>query len=439
MITKFLGHVFSSRIFKARQPKIIPFSAHGVARERVSRCALTVTQTLQRHGFAAFVVGGAVRDLLLGREPKDYDVATDATPEEVRQIFRRSRIIGRRFRIVHVMCGPETVEVSTFRGGDAGEDDEARKSDEHGRILRDNVFGNQEQDATRRDFTLNALFYDPASQEIWDYHDGVTDLRKRRLRMIGDPEKRYREDPVRLLRVVRFAVKLGFRIDPATEAPIRGFTELLRKIPPARLFEETLKLFLGGYALQTFEQLRRYDLFAELFPQTEEVLSQEEGGFPHMLLVHALQDTDNRLLAGKPVTPGYLVAALLWMPMQAICREHVSNGMSEMEAMHFASDVVISRQIASIALPRQFTKTAREIWQLQLRLRKVQGKYPLRLLEHPRFRAAYDFLLLRAKAGENVHELADWWTAFQQDHPAQVEQHRKTPAAVRGRRRKRRR
>ena len=419
------------------QPRILSRQEHNISRENISANALKVLYRLRNAGFDAYLVGGSVRDMLLGREPKDFDVVTNARPEQARELFRNSHLIGRRFRLVHVRFGDEVIEVSTFRTAHHIADSEGHVVD--GTIVRDNVYGTIDDDVWRRDLSVNALFYNIKDFTVIDYVGGLQDIQAGRIRLIGDPEQRYIEDPVRLLRVVRFAVKLGFRIDQATEAPIRGFTELLRKIPPARLFEETLKLFLGGYALQTFEQLRRYDLFAELFPQTEEVLSQEEGGFPHMLLVHALQDTDNRLFAGKPVTPGYLVAALLWMPMQSICREHVSNGMAEMEAMHFASDVVISRQIASIALPRQFTKTAREIWQLQLRLRKVQGKYPLRLLEHPRFRAAYDFLLLRAKAGENVHELADWWTAFQQDHPAQVEQHRKTPAAVRGRRRKRRR
>ncbi|OGT80209.1 MAG: poly(A) polymerase [Gammaproteobacteria bacterium RIFCSPLOWO2_02_FULL_52_10] len=403
----------------------------------MSANALKVLYRLCNAGFDAYLVGGSVRDLLLGREPKDFDVVTNARPEQVRELFRNSHLIGRRFRLVHVRFGNEVIEVSTFRTAHHIADGEGHVVD--GTIIRDNVYGTIDDDVWRRDLTVNALFYNIKDFTVIDYVGGLQDIQAGRIRLIGDPEQRYIEDPVRLLRVVRFAVKLGFRIDPATEAPIRGFTELLRKIPPARLFEETLKLFLGGYALQTFEQLRRYDLFIELFPQTEAVLTEEEGGFPHMLLVHALQDTDSRLAAGKPITPGYLIAALLWMPMQAICREHVSNGMAEMDAVHFASDVVISKQIADIALPRQFTKLAREIWQLQLRLRKIQGKYPLRLLEHPRFRAAYDFLLLRAKAGENVQELADWWTGFQQEHPVKIDQLRKKPAEGRGRRRRRRR
>jgi poly(A) polymerase len=222
MITKFLGKVFSGRIFKARQPKIVPFSAHGIARERISPCALKVTQTLQENGHTAYVVGGAVRDAILGWEPKDFDIATSATPEQVRELFRRSRIIGRRFRIVHVMCGRETVEVSTYRAGAAADDDkDDQVADEHGRLLRDNVFGNQEQDAIRRDFTINALFYDPATQQVWDYHDGVEDLKKKKMRMIGDPEQRYREDPVRMIRAVRLSASRGLEIDQATRAPIK--------------------------------------------------------------------------------------------------------------------------------------------------------------------------------------------------------------------------
>ena len=419
------------------QPRILTRQEHNISRENISANALKVLYRLCNAGFDAYLVGGSVRDLLLGREPKDFDVVTNARPEQVRELFRNSHLIGRRFRLVHVRFGNEVIEVSTFRTAHHIADGEGHVVD--GTIIRDNVYGTIDDDVWRRDLTVNALFYNIKDFTVIDYVGGLQDIQAGRIRLIGDPEQRYIEDPVRLLRVVRFAVKLGFRIDPATEAPIRGFTELLRKIPPARLFEETLKLFLGGYALQTFEQLRRYDLFIELFPQTEAVLTEEEGGFPHMLLVHALQDTDSRLAAGKPITPGYLIAALLWMPMQAICREHVSNGMAEMDAVHFASDVVISKQIADIALPRQFTKLAREIWQLQLRLRKIQGKYPLRLLEHPRFRAAYDFLLLRAKAGENVQELADWWTGFQHEHPVKIDQLRKKPAEGRGRRRRRRR
>ena len=396
------------------KPRILTRQEHNISRENISDNALKVLYRLKNAGFDAYLVGGSVRDLLLGREPKDFDVVTNARPEQARELFRNSILIGRRFRLLHVRFGGEVIEVSTFRTAHHVADGEGHIVD--GTIIRDNVYGTIDDDVWRRDLSVNALFYNIRDFSVIDYVGGLDDIRAGRIRLIGDPEQRYVEDPVRLLRVVRFATKLGFRIDPATEAPIAKYTSLLQKIPPARIFEETLKLFLGGYALQTFEQLRHYNLFAELFPQTENILAEEEGGFPHMLLVNALNNTDARLMEGKPVTPGFLIAALLWIPMQAIYREHISTGMDERDAMYFASDVVISKQLANTALPRRFTKMAREIWQFQLRLKKTKGKQPQKILEHPRFRAAYDFLLLRAQSGENVGELADWWTAYQADH-----------------------
>ncbi|OGA49444.1 MAG: poly(A) polymerase [Betaproteobacteria bacterium RIFCSPLOWO2_12_FULL_62_58] len=436
MITKFLGHVFSGRIFKARQPKTIPFGVHGVARERVSRCALTVTQTLQRHEFAAFVVGGAVRDLLLGRKPKDYDVATDATPEEVRRIFRRSRIIGRRFRIVHVMCGPETVEVSTFRGGDAAEDDEARKSDEHGRILRDNVFGNQEQDATRRDFTLNALFYDPASQEIWDYHDGVSDLRKRRLRMIGDPEKRYREDPVRLLRAVRLAASRGLEIEARSRKPIRSLAHLLASVPPSRLFDEMLKLLLSGHAVECVTKLRKEGLHHGVLPLLDVILEQPLG---ERFVMLALKTTDERIQADKSVSPAFLFAALLWHEVLAAWKNIEASGIPTIPALYQAMEQVTQVQAEKLAIPRRFGSDMKEIWALQPRLLQRAGHRPYRLLEHVRFRAGYDFLLLRCESGEVEPAIAEWWTRFQRVGEAERQQMLVRDSEPKKRRRRRRR
>jgi len=406
-----------------QKPRILSRQEHNISRDNISENALKVLYRLKNAGFDAYLVGGSVRDLLLGREPKDFDVVTNARPEQARELFRNSILIGRRFRLLHVRFGDEIIEVSTFRTAHHVADGEGHIVD--GTIVRDNVYGKIDDDVWRRDLSVNALFYNIRDFTVIDYVGGLEDIQAGRIRLIGDPEQRYIEDPVRLLRVVRFATKLGFRIDPATEAPIRGFTDLLRKIPPARLFEETLKLFLGGCALQTFEQLRHYSLFAELFPQTEDILAEEEGGFPHMLLVNALNNTDSRLSEGKPVTPGFLIAALLWIPMQALYREHLSNGMEERDAMYFASDVVISRQLANTALPRRFTKMAREIWQFQLRLRKIKGKQPQKIFEHPRFRAAYDFLLLRVQSGENVGELADWWTQYQVEHTQQPQRKRK--------------
>lgn len=409
-------------------PRILGRQEHNISRDNISESALKVLYRLKNAGFDAYLVGGSVRDLLLGREPKDFDVVTNARPEQVRELFRNSTLIGRRFRLVHVRFGDEIIEVSTFRTAHHVADGEGHMVD--GTIVRDNVYGAIDDDVWRRDLSVNALFYNIKDFTVIDYVGGLMDIKAGRIRLIGNPEQRYIEDPVRLLRVVRFAVKLGFRIDQSTEAPIMNLTHLLEKIPPARLFEETLKLFLGGCALQTFEQLRHYDLFAALFPQTELVLAEEEGGFPHMLLINALDNTDKRLAEDKPVTPGFLIAALLWIPMQSIYHEYISNGMNEKDALYFASDVVISRQIANTAMPRRFTKMAREIWQFQSRLRKTKGKHPYRIVSHPRFRAAYDFLLLRAQSGENVQELAEWWTRFQENHDPEADKTRKRASTI---------
>lgn len=394
------------------RPRVIPRSEHVISRDAVSGNALKVLYRLKNAGYRGLLVGGSVRDLLLGREPKDFDVATDAHPEQVRELFRNCHLIGRRFRLAHVRFGQEIIEVSTFRAPHHVSDEQGEGTSVDGRILRDNVYGTLEEDVWRRDFTANALYYDIEDFSVIDHVGGVADIEAGLIRLIGDPEQRFREDPVRLLRAVRFACKLGFRIHPDTERPIQQLAPLLADIPAARLFEETQKLFLGGSALQTFEQLRHYGLFATLFPQTEAVLAREEGGFPQMLLVRALQSTDQRIAEGLPVTPGFLIAALLWSPVHAAAEAHLGNGLSDMEAVSLAADAVISRQIASTSLPRRFTQTAREIWQLQSRFTRRQGRRPERLLQHPRFRAAYDFLLLRAAAGENVGELAEWWTAY---------------------------
>ncbi|MFT5131950.1 MAG: poly(A) polymerase [Gammaproteobacteria bacterium] len=396
-------------------PRIIPREEHIISRANISESALKVLYRLSNAGFQAYLVGGSVRDLLLGREPKDFDVATDALPEQIRELFRNSRLIGRRFRLVHVRYGRDIIEVSTFRAAHPDVDNAAGESLE-GRIIRDNVYGNIDEDVWRRDLSVNALFYNIKDFSVVDYVGGMQDILAGRIRMVGDPVQRYIEDPVRMLRAVRFAVKLGFRIDAATEEPLLHHAHLLNEIPSARLFEETLKLFLGGYALQTFERLRHYGLFAQLFPQTEEILSTQEGGFPHTLLIHALDNTDKRLAEDKPVTPGFILAALLWEPMQELARDYVAQGQTETNALSLASDVVVSRQVTTTAMPRRFTQFARDVWQLQPRLTRRAGKRPFRLLEHPKFRAAYDFLMLRAQAGEDVQELVDWWTEFQEEN-----------------------
>jgi poly(A) polymerase len=391
-------------------PVIIPREQHNISRALISDNALKVLYRLKSAGFTACLVGGSVRDLLLGREPKDFDVATDAHPEQIRELFRNSRLIGRRFRLAHVRYGDEIIEVSTFRAGHGEAEGEGRMVD--GRILRDNVYGSMDEDVWRRDFSVNALYYNIEDFTVVDYAGGMADIRAGRIRLIGDPVRRYIEDPVRLLRAVRFKVKLGFRIDPESEKPIPELAHHLADMPPARLFEEVLKLFTGGCALQTFEELRHYQLFGVLFPQTESVLSEQEGGFPHTLLIHALENTDQRLAEGQSVSPGFLIAALLWTPVVALAREYMHEGMHEHEAGRLAGDVVVSRQVNCTAMPRRFTQMARDIWQMQYRLSRTSGKRPQRTLAHPRFRAGYDFLLLRAAAGEDVGGLADWWTRF---------------------------
>jgi poly(A) polymerase len=310
------------------QPVTIPRPDHEISRASISSAALKVLYGLKEAGYQSFLVGGGVRDLLLGREPKDFDVGTDATPEEIRNLFRSCRLIGRRFRLAHVRFGREVIEVATFRARhdeQSGEGSDSAHSEE-GRILRDNVFGSLEEDAWRRDFTVNALYYDIKNFSVVDYVGGLDDLKAGTLKLIGDPEQRYREDPVRMLRAVRFAAKLGFRIHPDTEEPMHDLGQLLEDIPSARLFEEVLKLFLGGCALTTFELLRHYDLFRYLFPMTDEALSHEEEGFPITFVARALENTDNRLAENKPVTPAFLYAALLWEPVRLRTQELIEQG-----------------------------------------------------------------------------------------------------------------
>lgn len=394
---------------------IIPRSEHTISRDQIDSSALKVLSGLKAAGHASFLVGGCVRDLLLGREPKDFDVATDAAPEVIKDIFRSARLIGRRFRIVHVRFGRDIIEVATFRASppEADEMDGAELSEE-GRILRDNIFGTQEEDARRRDFTVNALYYDARDFSIVDYVGGVKDLEEGVLRVIGDPSVRYREDPVRMLRAIRFAAKLGFRLSADAEEPIHDLAFLLDDVPPARRFEEVLKLFHGGMAVETFELLRHYNLFRYLFPLTEKSLTREQDGFPLALIPLALSNTDDRINTGKPVTPAFLFAVMLWHPMKQEAERHVTHGMGWHEARHIAEQWVVQQQARATAVPRRFTTPMREIWGLQSRLERRTGKRAFRMLEHPRFRAAYDFLLLRAEVGEVETSLAQWWTDFQE-------------------------
>lgn len=394
------------------QARIIPRSEHTISRANISPNALKVLYRLRDAGYDGYLVGGGVRDMLLGREPKDFDVATNARPEEVKKLFRNCLLIGRRFRLAHVRFSGEVIEVATFRAQGNGENQEDSRS-ESGRILRDNVYGTLEEDAWRRDFTVNALYYNIRDFSVVDYAGGMEDLQAGVLRLMGDPVQRYHEDPVRMLRAVRFAAKLGFRIHPDSETPLFKLAHLLEDIPPARLFDEILKLFLGGCAVQGFELLRHYGLFGYLFPQTEACLAEEREGFPMTLLIRALQNTDSRIAEGKPVTPAFLYAALLWEPLRQAMAEREAQGAGELQALQEAAQEVESRQLTRTSLPKRFAVPMREIWALQPRLKRINGQRPLKLVEHPRFRAAYDFMMLREEAGEDLGQLTQWWTEFQ--------------------------
>ncbi len=399
--------------------RIIPRSEHTISRSNISEYALKVLYRLSKAGYEAYLVGGGVRDLLLGREPKDFDVATDASPEEVRRLFRNCRLIGRRFRLAHVYFGREIIEVATFRGLAEESDNNDKTVSENGIVLRDNVYGTLEEDAWRRDFTVNALYYNIKDFSVVDYTGGMADLKAGRLRMIGDPARRFREDPVRMLRAVRFAAKLGFRIDPHSEAAIRELGYLLEEVAPARLFDESLKLLLAGNGVGSYELLRHYHLFGQLFPETELMLSEEEEHFPHTMLLHSLENTDQRIAEGKPVTPAFLFAALLWVPVRREAKLFAGRRMPAIQAMQLAGDAVIARQVKRVAVPKRFSLQSREIWEWQERLARNRGGRAFHLLEQKRFRAAYDFLLLRAQSGEEVAELAEWWRSFQEGNEGQ--------------------
>lgn len=368
---------------------------------------------LKKADFEAYLVGGCVRDLLLGREPKDFDVATNASPEQVKQIFRNCRIIGRRFRLAHVFFGREIIEVATFRGSEPEESDQ-QVVHEDGRLLRDNVFGSLEEDVWRRDFTVNALYYNIRDFSVVDYTNGMQDHANGVLRLIGDPQVRYREDPVRMLRAVRFAVKLGFSLHPDTERPIHDQYELLKSIPSARLYDEMLKLFLSGYGLQTFEMLRHFGLFAVLFPATDKCLETQDHDFPRLFIARALENSDKRFADGKSLTPYFLLAALLWEPLQIQAQKRIKHGENETIAWQNAANEVLTAQIKITAMPRHITQAMRDVWFLQNKLTRTTGSRPFRLLEQPKFRAAYDFLQLRAETGGADPELVTWWTRFQE-------------------------
>ena len=419
MIKQFMARFFrANKAESGKKSRLqrMPVSQHGLMRAQISPCALKVTDTLQQAGYTAFIVGGAVRDLLLKSTPKDFDVATNATPEQVHALFRRSHIIGRRFRLVHVMCGNDTIEVSTFRASVVPEEHSGHVTDDTGRIVRDNVFGNQESDAQRRDFTINALYYDPAQEEIWDYQGGLGDIEQKSLRIIGDAMTRYREDPVRMLRAARFAAKLDFHIDESARAPLAQLADLLGNVPPSRLFDEMLKLLLSGHALRAIAQLRAEGLHRGILPMLDETLEEDSG---NRFIIAALKNTDVRVQNGKSVSPAFLFATLLWHELQVHHQERLASGETTTPALFSAMDDTLEQQRTRLAVPRRLDGMMKEIWSLQPRFEQRSGSRPFRLLGHPRFRAGYDFLLLRAESGEILPELADWWTEFQSADEAQ--------------------
>ena len=411
MIRKLISRVLGRKKAGASEPAVVHVKAHGIHRDDLSSGSRRTVETLQQHGYKAYVVGGAVRDLLAGIKPKDFDVATNATPEQVRHCFRRSRIIGRRFQIVHVLMGAETIEVTTFRGhhGEIGQHVGKAQTDAQGRVLRDNVFGSEKDDAARRDFTVNALYFDPTSETIIDYHHGLADLQQKTLRMIGDPQTRYREDPVRMLRAVRLAAKLGLTIAPDTKQAIAELAKLVESIPPSRLFDEMLKLLTSGHAVECVRRLRAEGLHHGLLPLLDVILEQPLG---ERFVMLALANTDQRVAEGKPISPGFLFATLLWHEVLAKWVAIKAGGERPLPALFLAMDAVLDVQAEKLAITRRVAGDIKDIWTLQPRFDQRSGKRPYGVLEQPRFKAGYDFLLLRAESGEIETELGEWWTDF---------------------------
>jgi len=395
-------------------PHMVPSGEHSLTSSDISRGALETVEILEKAGYQAYLVGGCVRDMLLDLHPKDFDVATNATPEQAKSLFRRSRIIGRRFRIVHVYFGRETIEVTTFRASHTEGNNRNAVQSDNGMLLRDNVFGDISEDAKRRDFTVNALYYHPKDNSIYDYANGLVDIQQRKLTIIGDPETRYREDPVRMLRAARFAGKLGFEVAQHTAEPLPRLAHLLADVAPARLFDELLKLFFSGQALATFRQLQEYDIFRHLFPETAECLEGEECEFSNAFIEQAFTNTDKRIRNNQRVTPAFLLAALLWPAVARQQAQLQARGESPAMAMQKAGGLVVSRQISRTAIPRRFTQPMREIWELQLRLPNRHGTRAEHLVSLKRFRAAFDFILLREQSGEDMDGLGHWWTKYQE-------------------------
>lgn len=407
---------------------------HSLNNHDISSAAKKVLHKLNDAGYQGYLVGGGVRDNLLDLHPKDFDIATDATPEQLVDLFDRAMIIGRRFRIVHIRYGREVIEVTTFRGHHSSsnannsttknDSSNTKRQSKSGMLLRDNVYGSMEEDAIRRDFTVNALYYDLQKDSIYDYTNGLTDLEKKQINIIGDPEQRYREDPVRMLRAVRLASKLDFSIADNTSTPIPNLKNLLKDVPAPRLFDEVLKLFMHGHAEKTLHSLQKFDLFSILFPATQRCLENEKNNkensdgnndYYQRFLQQALTNTDIRIRAGKPVTPAYLFAALLWPVFnERIQQLQEQQKCPPYQVFHPAAETVMEQLISRISLPRRFSTPMKEIWQLQYRLPRRHGSYATKVFEHKRFRAAYDFVLLRESVGEELDGLGQWWTDYQE-------------------------
>ena len=427
-------------------PIIYSRDEHNVSRKELSENALKVLYRLNKAGFDAYLVGGGVRDILLGQHPKDFDIVTDATPEQIKKLFRNCRLIGRRFRLAHIVFGRDIIEVATFRGHHKQEDEQKgklSKQSEQGMLLRDNIYGTIDEDAERRDFTINALYYSIKDFKVYDFANGVADIKRGVIRLIGDPETRYREDPVRMLRAVRFATKLDMAIDDKTRMPIYELAPLMANIPPARMFEEYLKLFLGGKAEQNFDMLSEYNLLQFFFPHIAPKWKHEEDSVAVKFIRKVLVNTDKRINQGKTVTPAFLLAAVIWHPIEAQIKVLMrQQNMPYQDAFFAAMYEVMGEQQRCIAIPKRFQLPMKDIWFLQQKLGQREPKKAYKTLEHPRFRAGYDFLLLRSEVEQQEYEeLATWWTHFQSASPDTQQQMLKNfkPARTRRRRNPRKR
>ncbi len=417
---------------------------HPISRQFISSSALKVLYRLNKGGYDAYLVGGGVRDILLGLKPKDFDIATNATPEQIKALFRNCRLIGRRFRLAHIVFGREIIEVATFRGhhDSASEKDQqdkkTSKQSEHGMLLRDNIYGSIEEDAERRDFTINALYYSTKDFKVYDFANGVKDVEDRVVRLIGDVETRYREDPVRMLRAIRFATKLDMEIEAQTKAPIKALAPLMANIPAARMFEEFLKMFISGKAVANFEQLRDYHLFKFFFPVVDQALDAHDEHIQRFIML-AMANTDKRINNDQRVTPAFLFAAMLWYPLQNYIKQiNTNSSLPPQDAFFAALNEIMPEQQRSIAIPKRFQGVMKDIWILQDKLARREGKKAFKAFEHPKFRAGYDFLLLRSQIESNnpkLAELAKWWTDFQNVSPDAQLQMVKSIKGEQGRRR----